>query len=684
MGIRPWREVQPDFPDAIIGHGMSTYYGGRSEVRLRRVVTQVFYCDFLSMYPTVCTLMNLWPFVIARRMHWRETTIETTALLNRITLADLKSPDAWRRLTTIVQIKPGDDILPVRAKYGEGSQATIGLNYLKSRMPLWFTLADCIASKLLTDKSVKILKAITFEPGKPQAGLDAVGIAGNDARKIHPVKDDFYRCLIDRRTIVKEMRDRADEPLKSELDAEQNTVKILTNSTSYGIFVELNVGEFEQPEILQCCGPGDAPFPISTKKVESPGRYFHPVLATLITGAARLILAIAERLTLDAGLNWAFCDTDSMAIAKPVAMGQDEFFTRAMTVCEWFTPLNPYEAKGPLFKIENANYRINSKELAPLFVLAISAKRYVLFNVGPDGLPQIRKASAHGLGHLLSPYRENEAPSSIPKPVVPLRDIGDGIKRWHHDVWFQIVRAMLEGHPNQVDYNFHPAVNLPALSRYAATTIGQLGWFKDHNSGRLYEDQVKPFNFLLSGQINPMAEAHADPEIVSDDAKPRRRRRASALRPISPHFNDSAAAAPHWFDRDTRKSIAPESLKTYRQALAQYHLSPESKFLNGEYLDAGETRRRHVEATEIHHIGKEADRLEEQYFLGINESAEIQYGANPNASIVNGGEFKSRVGQFVESAVAQRMGISRNTLRKMLEGPIGQLSPRGVQKMGII
>ena len=34
---------------------MSTYYGGRSEVRMRRMAVRVLYCDFLSMYPTVST-----------------------------------------------------------------------------------------------------------------------------------------------------------------------------------------------------------------------------------------------------------------------------------------------------------------------------------------------------------------------------------------------------------------------------------------------------------------------------------------------------------------------------------------------------------------------------------------------------------------------------------------------------
>ena len=37
LGIAPWRAVQPDFPREIIGIIMSTDYGGRAEVHLRRV-----------------------------------------------------------------------------------------------------------------------------------------------------------------------------------------------------------------------------------------------------------------------------------------------------------------------------------------------------------------------------------------------------------------------------------------------------------------------------------------------------------------------------------------------------------------------------------------------------------------------------------------------------------------------
>jgi hypothetical protein len=39
---------------------MSSYFGGRAEVHRRREVVHTVYCDFASMYPTVCTLQGLW------------------------------------------------------------------------------------------------------------------------------------------------------------------------------------------------------------------------------------------------------------------------------------------------------------------------------------------------------------------------------------------------------------------------------------------------------------------------------------------------------------------------------------------------------------------------------------------------------------------------------------------------
>ena len=45
-----------------------------------------------------------------------------------------------------------------------------------------------------------------------------------------------------------------------------------------------------------------------------------------------------------------------------------------------------------------------------------------------------------------------------------------GVDRWQYDLWYQIIRAELEGHPDQVDLSLPPSSGKPAASRYGATT----------------------------------------------------------------------------------------------------------------------------------------------------------------------------------------------------------------------
>jgi hypothetical protein len=146
---------------------------------------------------------------------------------------------------------------------------------------------------------------------------------------------------------------------------------------------------------------------------------FPSFACTLITGAARLLLTTVERLSLDAGLDWALCDTDSMALAKPHSMDHETFVGECLKVARWFDLFNPYEIKGPLFKVEDINYGAESKDLAPLYCYAISSKRYALFNLDADGEPILRKASAHRLGDKSAPCDEDHAPTSIPKDMRP-------------------------------------------------------------------------------------------------------------------------------------------------------------------------------------------------------------------------------------------------------------------------
>ena len=392
----------------------------------------------------------------------------------------------------------------------------------------------------------------------------------------------------------------------------QLALKILTNATSHGIFVELNVDQADPEQKFECFGGGEDGFSIGSAtggksgKVEKPGKYFHQLLATLITGAARLMLMIAERRALDAGLDWAFCDTDSMAIAKPDGTEHEAFVAKYRELIAWFDPLNPYETKEPLFKIEEANYRTGSKEFAPLHCYAVSSKRYALFNIGPDGAPILRKASAHGLGDKRAPYGNDDPARSFPNPAIELSEIG--VERWQYDLWYRIVTAALIGRFDAVSNDFHSALELPAMGRYAATTPEILNWFKVYNAGRPYPLQVNPFNFLSAFHAFRSFGISASGDITPAASRRKRKAAPRPLRPIAPFNPDPREAAKHCFDRETGQPTSPGQLKTYAQALADYHLRPESKFENGDYYDRGPTRRRHIRAIRVDYIGKEANR----------------------------------------------------------------------------
>ena len=74
-----------------------------------------------------------------KRVDWADVTPEVTALLDRVSLADLQDPKFWPLLTAMVQVRPDKDIFPVRSKYGnDEEQYRLALNYLTSKKPLWY------------------------------------------------------------------------------------------------------------------------------------------------------------------------------------------------------------------------------------------------------------------------------------------------------------------------------------------------------------------------------------------------------------------------------------------------------------------------------------------------------------------------------------------------------------------
>jgi hypothetical protein len=297
-----------------------------------------------------------------------------------------------------------------------------------------------------------------------------------------------------------------------------------------------------------------------------------------------------------------------------------------------------------------------SAELAPLYCLAISSKRYVLFNLDEQGQPIIRKASAHGLGHLMAPMKRRR--------IFLL--LLCHCRRSASSAGNQIIRAVLDGHPEQADLNYHPALQLPAMSRYAVTTPALERWFKKHNATRPNEDRVKPFNFMCHFQASPLAATGEETFIVGDGSKSPRKTKQRPLRPIAPYSRTSQEASARAFDRETGKPILADQLKTYA--------SPNT-------ICGRRRNSRHVQAIQINYIGKEANRWEEQFFLGMDEDAAIEYGADPNAAALFD-DLMVIIGRFGKQELASRIGVSRNSLTKILDMKCQNLSPRISHKIG--
>src|SRR5205823_5885914 len=115
-------ERQPDFPREYLGHAQSAFFGGRTSAHIRKVAVPVVYTDFLSMYPTVNSVMDLWRFVTASEIKVVEhCQAEIQTFLSRLTATELFNSATWKYLTAFVKIIPDGDILPSRAKYSEQS-----------------------------------------------------------------------------------------------------------------------------------------------------------------------------------------------------------------------------------------------------------------------------------------------------------------------------------------------------------------------------------------------------------------------------------------------------------------------------------------------------------------------------------------------------------------------------------
>ncbi|MEM3431485.1 MAG: hypothetical protein QW783_02995 [Candidatus Micrarchaeia archaeon] len=373
IGIKPFMELNETFPKDVLGYVMSSYYGGRTEVRIKDKAIPITYLDFTSMYPSLYSLLGLDSFLKTEKIEYKHSKEKVITFLNTLRIKDLQNKDVWKNdlMHSIVLICPKDDILPVRAEYSKEAK-NIGINYLKSDKPLWYSIQDVIASKILSGKMPEIVDAITFYSQGIQENLKDVMISDITITK----EDDFIQKVIEKRIEIKQ----------SEIenkDQVQLILKIIANATSYGIYIE------ESPEKMANKADLDIYFVDSFKfpsdKTEKTGSYFNPIMASLIISASRLLLTMAESIAESKGY-FAYCDNDSIFVKPEIAKEIQEFFK----------PLNPYNVDVEMFKIETDD---NKLPLANVMFYGISVKRYCLYQVVNNEI-EILKYSTHGLGHL--------------------------------------------------------------------------------------------------------------------------------------------------------------------------------------------------------------------------------------------------------------------------------------------
>jgi hypothetical protein len=601
MGMRPPKDRFARLPSDALAAAMLSYYGGRAECRIRSAIVPVVYVDFLSMYPTVNTLMELWSLLSAQEIKVEDATEEIRELIDNATPEDLFDPAFWKNLRFFAQIVPTADILPIRARYGSGNRAfNIGVNYLTSQIPLWYSGPDALAAKILSGKTPQIIRAFRLAPKGQHAGLKSVKLRGSV--EINPSAD-LFKAIIEERKNLKNRSDLS-EAEKKRLD---KFLKVKANSGSYGIFAEMNPEELPIKESAKLTVYGlNGPFMAISRKPEDPGEFWFPLIASLITGAARLMLALLEDSIREAGGHYAFCDTDSKGIVAtehggfvdcpgtPTGKIKALSWREVEAIRDKFSRLNPYARSavpGSILKIEDVNFdECGQREI---FAFAISAKRYALFTLAADGgIKIVGEPSEHGLGHLLNPT-----------------DPDSESREWIAEAWTYLILRHLGRDPEPPIW-----LGRPAISRITASTPEMVRRLNQPRKRVPYERQVKPMNFALA--------AHAVYAGLPKDVDPEH------FQPIAAYESDPRKWTTRtWVDCHsgkkfaitTHRSVQPDvvQVKSYEDVLAEYELHPESKSAGADERNPrkaiGLLGRRHVLVLpeDISYIGKESNRLEE-------------------------------------------------------------------------
>jgi hypothetical protein len=590
--------------DWIIAVLLETYYAGRTECHIRRLSVSGILLDFLSEYPTAFVLQDLNRFLTAEGFDWHD--IDTDALqhwISALTLADLLTPTTYQRLAVVALVEPHDDQLPTRCQF-EGTTWTLGIQRRTCGPAQWWTLADCLVSWLETGRAPRIIRALKFTARGMQSGLRTIVLAGDDRFRIDPTRDDIVRRSVELKELTKRAAESATDP--ELFDATAKGLKIMVNSI-YGSAVEINVNELSKPDDMILHRPDESHDLLNMSRVEEPGNFFNPLLATLITAGGRLLLALAMRLLADIGGTYAMCDTDSVFAAATIDGDPDPHApdlpyvsveTLLLRVVQPFEALNPYDRAvipGSILQVKPVNVDPETKQHRVVYCYSIASKRYCLYSLDQRGSPHIciskegKHRSEHGLGHVL--------------PPLGIEDDTD----WITATWEHLLALEHGQNPSEPIW-----FDQPTFGQITITNPHDDRLFDTFNANRPYPKRIRPFGFALTAYRNSNERQQHPNDGLLITAYTRHLPTAMTAQWMlrnAPERGTFAICTEH------SAFVIPETLgvQTFRDLTSEYAQHPERKSAGPDEQPCqpwtrGMMQPRNIEATTVERIGKEANR----------------------------------------------------------------------------
>lgn len=595
LGIFTFRELNPDIEDEELGFQMGALYAGRVEAAYRHIPVKCEVLDFTSMYPSVVVLTGLWEFMISSGYEKVEATEEIKAFIDQIKMEDFQNPETWKNLIGVVKIRPNNDFLPTRTGYDDNSgEKTVAIQNVSSKHILPYHLMDVIASKIITGKTPEIIEGFYYKPKKPQVTLRPTTVLGFE---IDPLKDNLYKFLVEKRAelknIAKTLED--DDPEKANLLAKAQALKIISNGTSYGIYIEENT---EKKEGWLTVNTGGYEYG-SYGRTEIEGRHFNPLIGVSITAGSRLLLTLAQQKAIELGSPHYYTDTDSVFVNPKIVK----------PLMAYFNKFNPYTNIPELLKLEDDKLKNRYGEkvkriegddglLYPTqYVLIISSKRYVVYALDKNGAPDVdaMEGKLHGLGHISRFLNSLESKEDERK-----------VKNWTNWVWRDIVLYLtgkVDDEYVEMEYGHYYEI-----TKMSIRTPHVYHNFRYLNRGKPYKEQIKPYNFFLKGNS-------IDKSVI----------------PIAPYLDNpqEMVAKPFINEKTGIVTSGEEYFKKMDNTFILYCNHPEKKFIG----ECGYLERRDICFDKVVGIGKEIDTeemfneelLEKERAENIYEELTINY-----------------------------------------------------------